>query len=132
MKTLLALVILLSVSLNCRAASHDGVWWRQLSPLEKAVFTAGMAEGAYVGCLAIGSKSPAGSDALTQTLDRFIGGTNIEQIENGVDRFFGDFRNRQIPACAAFYFVVLQINGAEAQEINDQVLRMRRAAARNR
>lgn len=93
--------------------THNGTWWRDKSPLYKEAFVNGFKSGA---------RSTAGHDT---PLSPF--GTT--ELVDGVDKFYKDFRNRNILFNDAMTFVADQLGGMSDDKLNTELLKARAAAA---
>jgi len=132
----LAVCVFVSVLVTSSLAEEDrdGNWWRTRRELDKAVYVTGMIDGVYIGT-AILTKDimtkgdPTALDSLTAGTKRLLVGVKVEQLVDGMDRFYSDFRNRGIMAWAALYIVGMQISGATDEEIRTWTLMYRRASS---
>jgi hypothetical protein len=113
---------------------RDGNWWRTRRVFDKAVYVTGMIDGVSIGT-AILTKNimtkgdPTALDSLATGTKRLLAGVKVQQLVDGIDRFYSDFRNRGIMTWAAFYIVGMQISGATDEEIQNWTLMYRRASS---
>lgn len=126
------------------AIRFDGDWWRSSSSMLRTGFVAGYVEArknalmlAPVSeCVARGV-----SDAALLECSRSVearlrreyfpmpGAFTVGQLEDGLNAFFSDYRNRRILFDGAFNYVALSISGRPASELEAMAERLRQASA---
>lgn len=115
-------------SADAQSQPHDGRWWNSLqypAPIgdaPKVMYLAGYLDGIQTGgdlAVSQGLKARAGAPPGC-TASRITDFSNIRvgQLEDGLDAFYKDFRNTQIPVKEALLYVRDQISGC-----NDAVLK---------
>lgn len=130
MRVIVAAVALLFATAASAGWRIDGNSWRNdLSGLGRVAIVRGYVEGfsqaqmmaPFYVCVAL--KLPAsadcfakGAEAVEKSLPDFTGLT-FGQIGDGLDAFYGDYRNRKIELPAAMVYVVKAIRGTPAQEM---------------
>lgn len=92
---------------------HNGTWWRDKSPLYREAFVNGYKSGARHGAGRDTELTPFGTTELV----------------DGVDKFYRDFRNRNIIFNDAIAFVADQLRGVPDDKLNAELLKARAAAA---
>ncbi|MBP64067.1 MAG: hypothetical protein CMJ62_21310 [Planctomycetaceae bacterium] len=105
---------------------RNGNFWRALAEDRKLYFLAGILDGSQLGrdltsmgCY--GSKLHENPDGLACSLevqsnfivaaDKYMQNVSTEQIRDGLDEFYADYRNRGIHARDAVFIVLRQIAG---------------------
>lgn len=127
MKLLVTFVFLLTTLIAADAGEHhDGKWWLKQSALEKAIYTTGMMDGVYIGTSIVGHDGVA---QFNRAADRLLEQKNTKQVVDGVDAFYHDFRNRNIPTAGAIWIVCQQINGATDEQLSGIILQYRQLSA---
>jgi hypothetical protein len=95
-----------------KAPTHSGAWWKEKSQVFKEGFVGGYKSGAH---------HAAGKDT---PLSKF----GAMELVDGVNKFYGDFRNRNIRIDDALEFVADQLAGVPDDKLNAEILKLRAAA----
>jgi hypothetical protein len=126
----LALISL--VPLKADGVPRDGNWWRDQSQLMKVSYMLGFFDGmdlgkdfSYWGMLpGNGKLPPASANPITQVfhsydelVSKFMSHVTSLQISDGLDTFYGDYRNRTISIHSAVWIVLNTIAGTPEIEI---------------
>jgi hypothetical protein len=96
-----------------KTPNYNGAWWGQKSHVFHEAWVSGYKSGLHQG---------EGHDT---ELTKF---GPIELVD-GLDKFYSDFRNRNINVHDALPFVAAQLSGAPDEKLNAQLLKLRAAAA---
>ncbi len=114
MKRFLTAFLIILVCVSAHAAEnvkHDGSWWKEKSGIFKEAFIVGYEEGVAQ------SKSPS------QYAD--WGTDRSRQIVEGLNVFYGDFRNLNIHVDDAMTYVISQLNGKSDNDLAPELQRLR-------
>jgi len=125
MKRFLAAVLMLvviSLALPANAAEHDGKWWASHTTLEKAIYVNGLLDGITTGN-ARALKPRPGNDIIPDI--------NPRQALDGIEKFYKDFRNRNIPVSGAMMVVLFQIEGHSDADLERLLQDFRRNFAKS-
>lgn len=134
-----------------KSSAHEGYWWNSLSAANKVGFVLGYTEAssyardvAFFRCLADGNGGVIPEHAPSNTeLDRCskkvdveinfpsFNGVTISQILEGVDKFYGDYRNKTIRVNLALRFANDELSGKSAGDVQTEVEGWRRVAREN-
>jgi hypothetical protein len=149
------LLLVLTIVVPARAERHDGNWWRSLEKtsiedadlrtemarIVKTTYLVGFADGMDLGHLftVLGSPSDkeevrkqafeAGGRSYQHHEDRhhMVTITN-QQLADGLDSFYLDYRNRSILVYKAIFVVSLSIAGDPDKEADDIIKNLRQEA----
>lgn len=120
----------------CAQQRHDGHLWRSLSKELKVAYIQGLLDGSAFGAEMAKEGFPANTPcsesvlpAYRKTAVRLIVDVSPEQISDGVDTIFKDFRNRSLLITDAVYVTLQAIAGRPAGEI-EKLLQAVRSAPR--
>ena len=131
-RSALTVCVFVTLLVTSTLASEDrnGNWWRSQQKSVKAVYVVGMIDGVGTGEAILTKDGPtAALKAFTATADRLLVGAKAEQLMDGMDRFYSDFRNRSILTSHALFIVAMQISGATDEQIQNWTLIFRRATS---
>jgi hypothetical protein len=127
----------------------NGFWWVNQSETFKIGFVSGYASAMSIAADQIGFNCLAEknggvlpekvlSDALLKectespTYAHFsFGGIRFGQVEEGMDEFYKDFRNKGVYVTAAMFYVRDQLKGKSERELQEELNRYRGLAAKN-
>jgi hypothetical protein len=133
---ILTVVALMCFSGITSSFARDGYWWREQNGAVKAVYVAGMNEGAdYAARLAqyvakTTDKANLGGKVVSNILmanqGLFNGDFTAKQLVDGMDRFYSDKRNRSIATTCALHVVDMQLGGASKSDTESLAERFRR------
>lgn len=105
---------------------EDGDFWRaSLTEHDRGLYALGLIEGATFlssGLHAL-EQSPN-----SQVFQKYLAGVSARTLGDGLDAFYGDFRNRRIRIGTASMLVLLQIRGAP--NVESLIETMRQLATR--
>jgi len=127
------------LSRNQEYDRRDGNWWRQIDGLARTNYLSGMLDGMKLGNrVAVLDGKPTDKAALTQADASFseyrakylAGVTNI-QLTDALDNLYSDARNRQILVYDGMWYVLNQIAGKPATEMQPFIETLRKDAANN-
>lgn len=123
---------LLSVSV-LQAQSPEGAMWRTLDAELRLAFAAGLVKGSGDLSAAIllnaDDLSPEEIKRSMAAINRLAARVTSEQLRDGLDAFFADFRNRGLDITQGAYIVLISIKGAPQPDIEKIVENWRRNAA---
>jgi len=130
-------LLLLSVSPSFSQPVLNGNVWPQLDEVAKAAYVRGFLDGAQNTAL-LAASDPDLDDAqrrslgivLTRHVSEHLSSIQVEQIVDGIDAFYSDFRNRSILANLAASVAVMQVQGMPESKVNEFVEGLRRSARR--
>ena len=120
---------------------RDGNWWLQRETQEKLFYTIGTMDGFWLsGIMTVwapadrGSRGSAPSGAQTwQAMlsmhNKYFGNVTNNQLVNGIDEFYSDFKNRRIDTPNAIWVVLNQIAGTTPVALQAMVENLRRTAS---
>jgi hypothetical protein len=142
LKCALLYSLLLVTSVAAADVRIDGNWWRDLPPQLKAIYlagyTGGYAEAAsssidYVDVVAQGAKdqkacAPYFAAVRGALVDSSVGGIKLGTLTDGLDSFYGDYRNRSIRVAHAVPFVVRAIKGESDESLRPSIEAARKLA----
>jgi hypothetical protein len=124
-----------AISINADAApTRNGYWWLELNHLERIMFIQGYIDGltradklvrTYIAIQTLKVKDDAQSDTVMSPLDFYR--ITYGQLGDGMDAFYGDFRNKRILFDYAMIYVRDQIRGISAAELDIRIENMRKA-----
>jgi hypothetical protein len=109
--------------------NYDGYWWRGLSVERKFGFIDGFGTGSAAICDALdvemakysqGSGKPnfGTSCSSLPSLAVFTGPkVTVNQVVEGLDYFYSDYRNQYVPVTWAITYVFLELKGADPQAL---------------
>jgi hypothetical protein len=115
MKKLFALLITLAIAMPVlaqKAPEHAGTWWKEKTDVYKEAFVSGYKTG---------SRHQAGHDT---SLSKF----GAKELTDGLNHFYGDFRNRNITINESIFYVADQLAGVPDDKLNAEILKLRAAA----
>jgi hypothetical protein len=144
-----ALTVLLLLSLGTRAGTgeeqkHNGYWWEDTNRSFKLGFVTGFAmAGNSAGdmlvfeCLAnkhggvLPTKAPPKEELIACSQEPVPTAFDYSQIllgqlADGIDEFYNDFRNKNVPASLAIRYVRDQLKGKPAKELEDELTAWRK------
>lgn len=136
---LCAYLALSAASQSDATKARDGYWWLDLSRSDKLVFVGGYVAGIsraeklvriYTETETLKVANGANRDLILRNFDLYE--ISYGQFAEGLDAFYGDFRNKRILFDYAVVYVRDQVRGVPAKELEERVERMRKAAADNK
>jgi hypothetical protein len=131
-------ILLIIVPVPIRSDSvqpHNGIWWSGLDVTEKTWFIAGYVEAIdradFLVEQAITFKKLQVIDS-TKDVTPYLKFYNITygQFREGLDAFYGDYRNKQINFNVAILYIRDQIQGVPQKDLDVRVEHMRQATTR--
>ncbi len=114
---------MLVIALACLSANaaenvkHDGIWWNEKSGIFKEAFVVGYEEGS--------------THSRSQSKHADWGIERSHQLVDGLNAFYGDFRNLKIHVDNAIDYVNSQLNGKTDDDLAPELQRLRKNAADN-
>jgi hypothetical protein len=144
MKQLLIVLILLPLLPVCaHAQSHrrDGNWWKDLTPSGKLNYMVGFFDGTELGNSfsywgmakdSGGKTTTCLSEAVKSYQDygaKYLTNVTNDQIVDGLDAFYKDYRNRSIRVHDAVWLVANSIAGTPQNELDKMIESWRKNAA---
>ena len=136
---LIALTFAVSVSGRAPSDSHDGFWWTRSPETFKLGFVSGYVMAIISArnalafqCLASKNGGVVGPDELKacneapeQSHFPTFDNLRVGQLEEGVDEFYKDFRNKNLSIEIALRYVSDQLNGKPESELQSELARWR-------
>lgn len=120
--THVALFLALTLSSLTLQQRLDGNWWEDQDPLTKVAFSAGMLVGVNdVSWLVYTTTEDFQAEDLAKfmrPMSAKMKGITPGQLNDGLEEFYKDFRNRRIHVGAGAHFVIAQITGMPEAELN--------------
>jgi hypothetical protein len=112
----------------------DGNWWLQLPVLVKEGYVLGLWDGTMIGgqLATMGlSDEAARKDAaqsFTTDFNKYVAGITVDQMVDGLNVFYEDYRNRNILVRYAVWPIVYGISGMPQPKIDSLIAGYRRDA----
>ena len=118
---------------------RDGNWWRTITTTSKDAYLVGFFDGLVLGgqfswwhiVSKDGKVNNSEAEKARDSFDTYYGslkGTTNGQFRDGLDEFYGDYRNRRIPIHHGFWIVLNTIAGKPEKEINVMIENFRKGA----
>jgi hypothetical protein len=112
----------------------NGRMWKLLNGAQKISHLTGIHEGIILCLNQIKEDLRVSSDLMKEMQDSGIFDRRrllftyqgITEIEARMDRFYEDYANLDIPVIAAYQHITLELNFATAEDIKNNLLRLRR------
>lgn len=132
-----AAVLLLRATAFGADNHRDGSWWRKQSELTKASYIVGVLDGVHLGhdFSTWGLvEDVSASDARQRTIESFekysklLSRVRVGQLDEGLDAFYTDFRNRNIAVYRALWVVIRSITGTPQDEVDRLIENLRKSA----
>lgn len=122
------------------AMRRDGNWWRTQSEATRVNYILGMIDGSDLGHQftiytidatprAVKCAGPA-SQSFNDHADKLLGNATVGQIKDGLNDFYGDFRNRRIKTYRATWVVINGIAGMSRAETEKAIEIERKIASK--
>jgi hypothetical protein len=120
---------------------RDGNWWLQCDTEEKLYYTIGTMDGFWLsGIMTVWAPADRGSEgaapsgsptwkAMLSMHNKYFGTVTNNQLVNGIDEFYSDFKNRRIDTPNAIWVVLNQIAGTTPAALQAMVETLRRNAS---
>lgn len=112
------MIIAATLALAAQATAGDGNWWCTVNRQTKTFYVCGMIDGIIAS-----GKADQTPRFYYNSEDR------LDQLVDGLDRFYADFRNRGIAIPFAAEPVIMAIEGAPLDKINQKIADFRRITA---
>lgn len=143
---LILIALLFNTALgHAEDAPRDGNWWNQQRNSFKIAFLIGFTEGqayedqrwseAIIGAMrgtagqCTDSQRWAPETIVAKENEKEFGNVTINQLEDGLDKIYSDYRNRRIRISSAVLLVVRSMDGTPDTELNGDIEVQRKAAA---
>jgi hypothetical protein len=116
------------------APPRNGFWWLGLDRLERIMFIQGYVDGLAradkliqieISIKALTIPNNGSPESVTQSFDFYR--VAFGQLGDGLDTFYGDFRNKRILFDYAALYVRDQIRGVSSKELEIRIENMRKA-----
>lgn len=125
------------LSRNQEYDRRDGNWWRQIDTVARANYLSGLLDGMQIGNrMALSNGKPTDKAALTQAdasfseyRAKYLAGVTGIQLTDALDNLYSDARNRQILVYNGVWYVLNQIAGKPATEMQPLIEALRKDAA---
>ncbi len=129
-KIILPLVIILfSSSPVYSTEGHDGNWWRTLQREQKQYYLVGILDGLELGqtFLSMDERKHQTEVIVSYYLnqEKYFKNVTYDQLIDGLDIFFSDFKNRSIEINSGLFVVLKMIRGGSEDEINTMIKTLR-------
>ena len=132
---LAALLFALVSSLYAQDTRRDGNWWMQQSGLTKTSYVVGFFDGMDLGKQFSGWKYEEDDAFISRVMqsfafydDKFLKDVTNDQLADGLDVFYKDFRNRKILVHRAVWLTLNSIAGTPQAELDKLVENFRKNA----
>jgi hypothetical protein len=143
LKACVTLIALLVCSLNLHASDsrfdRDGNWWRTLEVSEKNFYVIGFFDGiqlgnrfSYWGLTRTKDKDASSADAIESFKaysEKYARNPTNDQIADGLNTFYADYRNRSILIYDAVWVVLNSIAGTPQEKLDKMIENLRNNAA---
>lgn len=144
MKQLLIMLMLLSLSpsyVHAQNDRRDGNWWKDLTRSGKLDYMVGFFDGMDLGrdfsywgmTKDLGDKPPACAGTAVASfgdmMSKYFTNPTNEQIADGLDTFYKDYRNRSVKVHDAVWLVVNSIAGTPQNELDKMIESWRKNAS---
>lgn len=113
MTFMLSLVLCATAFAGQLKPRHTGNWWKQKSPTFREAYVSGYKSGKHDGMGKDTNLTPLGE----------------RELVDGLDKFYSDFRNRNILFADAIAYVADQLRGVPDDKLAAEILRLRAASA---
>lgn len=118
-------------------SSIDGADWQRFDEDIKLGYVVGYADAETGAHMLVGffcswqikADSEAAKICTADANSLNFGGIAVRQLRDGMDTFYKDFRNRQVPLSMAMHLVRDQINGRPAEDIEKELTAWRQCHA---
>jgi hypothetical protein len=116
------------------APTRNGYWWLSLDHLERIMFIQGYIDGLSradkmvrldIQLQILKVRNESNLEFVTKEFDFYA--ITYGQMVDGIDVFYGDFRNKRILFDYASLYVRDQIRGGSEKELQDRIESMRKA-----
>jgi len=120
---------------------RDGNWWQTQAPFAKISYMVGFIDGMELGQDFSTWKYSHSTDAAdvdasakafasyVEYTKKYLTNVTVGQIVDGLNAFYGDYKNRRIQTSGAVWLVLLGIAGVPAEELNKKIENWRRNSA---
>jgi hypothetical protein len=137
----LVLLSLLPVCVHAQNNRRDGNWWKDVSPSGKLDYMVGFFDGMRLGHNfslwgtlkdSGGKATPCLSGTVKSYQDheaKYLSNVTNDQIVDGLDIFYKDYRNRSIQVHDAVWLVLSSIAGSPQNELDKMIESWRKNAA---
>jgi hypothetical protein len=139
MRKIILLLILIQIS-YAEDTRRDGNWWIQQDKNTKYTYVVGFFDG-----LGLGNRfsyweiveKPSASNtkcaeraakSFSNHINKYLRNVPNNQISEGLDSLYSDFKNRKIMTSDGFWIVVNQISGVSNSEMDEMILNYRKYA----
>jgi hypothetical protein len=133
----LALLLLPTLPLHSSDNRRDGNWWRSQSEAIRLDYMVGFFDGKRLGynfsywgfaeddsrCVSKVGKS------YNSYSDKYFSNITNDQVVDGLDRFYADYRNRRIRVADAVWLVLNEIAGTSQKEMDQMIESWRKNSA---
>jgi hypothetical protein len=140
----LILLSVLAVYVQAQAERRDGNWWVGETPDVKLNYAVGFFDGmklgynfSYWGMTKESDKkvmTPCMSDvnkSYSDYSDKYFSNVTNDQLVDGLDNFYKDYRNRKIKVPDAVWLVVNSISGKPQNEMDKMIENWRQSASKH-
>jgi hypothetical protein len=117
---------------------RDGNWWRTIDTPSKDAYMVGFFDGILLGerfsYWKFINKDGTENSQTAKVIDSFktyyklLQDTTNDQFRDGLDKFYGDYRNRRIAVTDAVWIVINTIAGKSDKEMEVIILNSRKSA----
>ncbi len=128
----LVLVVCCSVSFSQpESGRRDGNWWIHVSPHEKLTYVVGFFDGMELGnrfsywkMIDANKSDPCAAravEAYGENKAKFFSNVTNDQLADGLDSFYSDYKNRRISVDSAVWLVVNGIAGTPRDKLEKMI-----------
>lgn len=132
---LICIVVILPALSAAEGSRRDGNWWSQKSELIRLGYIAGFVDGMDLGRNFTYWDFIADKDYVGKVLksydnysSKYFNNLTVGQLAEGLDSFYADFRNLNIPIADAVWVVVNGIAGTPQAKLDTMIENFRRNA----
>ena len=135
----ISLVVIASVSAVCQHERRDGNWWIRQTEVAKLNYMVGFFDGMELGhefsYWRMVEQHKGTTTCMSETNEsyqsynsKFLANVTNDQLTEGLDNFYKDYRNRRIIVFNAVWLVVNSIAGTPQNELDKMIESWRRNA----
>lgn len=132
----LVTLLLVTLPLHAQSNRRDGNWWQDQSHLSKTSYLIGFFDGMNLGQQFSYWNVTKDSDCFTKSTEsyaffsnKFLKDVTNEQLADGLDVFYKDYRNRKILIHSGVWLTLNAIAGTPQSDLDKMVENFRKSAS---
>lgn len=132
----LVTLLLVTLPLHAQSSHRDGNWWLEQPRTVKTSYLIGFFDGTGLGTQFSYWNVIKDSDCFTKTTEsfdffshKFLKGVTNEQLADGLDAFYKDYRNRKILIHSGVWLTLNAIAGTPQSDLDKMVENFRKSAS---